>query len=79
MPAFSLAAKYFLDLNAALTESFGTVSVQNTVIDALVPGTSTFAALKNTLTNGAAADQAANLWHDKRSVAATTNDDLDFE
>ena len=30
------------------------------------------------LSNGTAADQATNFWHDKRSVGAAANDDLDL-
>ena len=45
MPTFSLAAKYFLDFNGTLTESFGTASVQNQIVDVLVRGSTNFAAL----------------------------------
>jgi len=78
VPTFDLAAKYFLDFNAVLTEAFGTASAQNSIPDALVPGSTNFAAIQNVLSNGTAANQATNLWHDRRSVGAGANDDLDL-
>jgi hypothetical protein len=75
---YSLAAKYFLDFNAALTASYGTNATQNTIVDSLVTGGQDFAAIKNTLDDGTAANQAQEFWHDRRSVAGGANDDLDL-
>lgn len=75
---YALTGNYYLSFAAQLIETWGTGTAQNTVVDALIAGTTSFPALKNQLTDGNAANQAHQFWHDCRSVAGSANDDLDL-
>ena len=71
-------ARFEVMFRTQLANTIGTASAQNTVTDLFVSGTTALPALKKTLTDGATANKADNVWHDRRTITAGANSDLDL-
>src|SRR5438132_228532 len=65
-----------LDIKLAVTNT--KTDAQNSGVDALRSGTKSFPSLKGTLGSGTGPNNAKFLWHQQRTVNATTNDDIDL-
>lgn len=65
-------------LDLAMALSYIDTGLQNTIDDALKAGNNSFSSFLKTLQNGTTANKANVIWHDRRTVAAATNDDLDL-